>query len=116
MMHSDYKSHTTVKTLAGIEPGSGSTFISETYSGIISDKEIVVKSCLLNPNLWEQGNIVMADREFSIENQLKPLGVGLEISNFLKGRDQFTIKKTVKSQQIANERIRVERIEMLSYI
>ena len=68
MMYSDYKSHTTVKTLAGIEPGSGSTFISKTYSGIISDKQIVVKSCFLNPNLWEQGDIVLADREFSIEN------------------------------------------------
>ena len=52
----------------------------------------------------------MADRGFLIEDYLKPLGVGLVISNFLKGRDQFTIKETVKSQQIANERIHVERM------
>ena len=61
-----------------------------------------MKSGFLNPNLWEQGDIVMADQGFLIEDYLKPLGVGLEIPNFLKGRDQFTIKKTVKSQQIAN--------------
>ena len=69
-----------------------------------------MKSGFLNPNLWEQGDIVMADRGFLIEDYLKPLGVGLEIPDFLKGRDQFTIKETVKSQQIANERIHVERM------
>ena len=52
----------------------------------------------------------MADRGFLIKDYLKPLGVGLEILNFLKGRDQFTIKETVKSQQIENERIHVERM------
>ena len=69
-----------------------------------------MKSGFLNPNLWEQGDIVMADRGFLIKDYLKPLGVGLEIPNFLKGRDQFTINETVKSQQIANERIHVERM------
>ena len=47
MMYSDYKSHTTVKTLVGI----GFAFISNIYSGSISYKEIVVKSGILNPNL-----------------------------------------------------------------
>ena len=102
MMYSDYKSHATVKTLVGIAPGGGFTFISNTYPGGISDKEIVVKSGFLNPNLWEQGDIVMADQGFLIEDYLKPLGLGLEIPNFVKGRDQFTTKKTVKNQQIAN--------------
>ena len=82
----------------------------QTHPGSISDKEIVVKSGFLNPNLWEQGDIVMADRGFLIKDYLKPLGVGLEIPNFLKGRDQFTINETVKSQQIANERIHVKRM------
>ena len=110
MMYSDYKNHTNVKTLAGIAPGGGFTFISNTYPGSISDKEIVVKSVFLNPNLLEQCDIVMADRGFSIEDYLKPLGVSLEIPSFLKGRDQCTIKETVKSQQIATERIHVERM------
>lgn len=109
-MYSDYKSHTTVKTLVGIAPGGGFTFISNSYPGSISDKEIVVKSGFLNPNLWEQGDTVMADRGFLIEDYLKPLGVGLEIPDFLKGREQFSVNETVNSQQIANERIHVERM------
>ena len=96
MMHSDYKSHTTVKTLVGIAPGGDFTFTSNTYPDSISDKEIVVKSGVLNPNLWEQVDIAMADRGFLMEDYLKPLGVGLQMPNFLK-RDQFTIKETVKS-------------------
>ena len=72
-----------------------------------------MKSVLLNPNIWEQGDIVMADQGFLIENYLKPLEVGLEMPNFLKGRDQFTIKETFKSQQISNERIHVKRMILL---
>ena len=87
MIYSDYKSHTTVKTLVGIAPGGGFTFISNTHPGSISDKEIILKSGFLNLNLWEQGDIVMADRGFLIEDYQKLLGVGLEIPNFLKGHD-----------------------------
>ena len=83
----------------------------QTYILAAFQTKIVVKSGFLNPNLWEKGDIVMVDRGFLIEDYLKPLGVvGLEILNFLKGRDQFTIKETVKSQQIANEKIHVERM------
>ena len=84
MMYSDYKSHTTVKTLVDIAPGGGFTFIPNTYPGSISDKKIVVISVYLDPNLWEQGDIVMANRGFLIEDCLKPSKVGLEIPNFLK--------------------------------
>ena len=69
-----------------------------------------MKTGFLNLNLWEQGDTVMADQGFLIEDYLKPLGVGLEIPNFLKGRDQVTIKEIIKSQQTANERIHVERM------
>ena len=104
MMHSVYKDHTTVKILAGTAPGAVFTFISNTYPGSISDKEIVVKSGFLNLNLWEQGDIVMADRGFFIKNYMKPLReVGLEIPWTIyvnKWREQFTIKETVKSQQL----------------
>jgi len=110
MMYSDYKSHTTVKALVGIAPGGGFTFVSNIYPGSISDKEIVVKSGLLNKNLWENGDGLMADRGFLIEEYVKPLGVELVIPAFLKGREQFSSQETVSSQQIANERIHVERM------
>ena len=110
MLYSDYKSHTTVKVLVGIAPGGGFSFISSSYPGSISDKNIVVKSGFLNPELWEPGDSVMADRGFTIKEYFQPLKVDLIIPSFLDGRDQFSTDEVVHSQQIAHERIHVERM------
>lgn len=110
IMYSEYKSHTTVKALVGIAPGGGFTFISNIYPGSISDKEISVKSGLLNKNLWQKGDAIMADRGFLLREYVTPLGVELIIPDFLKGRDQLSIEEAISSQQIANERIHVERM------
>ena len=109
-MYSDYKSHITVKALVGIAPGGGLTFISSVFPGRISDKDITVKSGLLNRQMWEPGEELMADQGFTIEDYLSPLGVKLVIPSFLKGREQFTEEEVIKSQQTANERIHVERM------
>ena len=110
LMYSDYKSHTTVKVLVGIAPGGGFTFISSAFPGSISDKNIVVKSGFLYPELWEPGDAIMADRGFLIADYVQPLGVDLIIPSFLKGREQFNENEVVRSQQIAAERIHVERM------
>ena len=89
MMYSNYKRHTTVKTLVGIAPGGGSTFIPNTFPGSILDKAIFAESGSLNSNLWEHGDIIMADRGFLIEDYLKPVEVSSGISKFLKRRYQF---------------------------
>ena len=77
LMYSDYKSHTTVKALVGIAPGAGFTLISSVFPGSISDKDITVKSGLLNRKMWEPGEELMAGRESTIEDYLSPLGVKL---------------------------------------
>ncbi|XP_057294615.1 uncharacterized protein LOC130623142 [Hydractinia symbiolongicarpus] len=110
LMYSDYKSHTTVKVLVGIAPGGGFTFVSSAYPGSISDKNIVIKIGFLYPELWEPGDAIMADRGFLIADYVHPLGVKLIIPSFLKGRYQFTESEVVRSQQIAAERIHVERM------
>ena len=116
MMYSDYKSHTTVKVLVGITPGGGFTFISSAFPGSTSDKQITIKSGLLNPELWNPGEELMADRGFLVEEYLGPLGVGLVMPAFLNGREQFGEKEVVASQQIPSERIHVERmIQRLTY-
>ncbi|XP_065667766.1 uncharacterized protein LOC136088048 [Hydra vulgaris] len=110
LLYSDYKSHTTVKILVGIAPGGGFTFISAAYPGSISDKELTIKSGLLNPNLWNHGEEVMADRGFTIQDYLSPFGVKLITPSFLRNREQFTETEVIQSQQIASERIHVERM------
>ena len=109
MLFSDYKSHPTVKVLVGISPCGSFNFVSSAYPGSTSDKHIVIKSGFLFPELWEEGDAVMADRGFLIDEYLKPLGVELIIPS-LKRREQFIEPEVIKSQQIAAERIHVERM------
>ena len=82
MMYSQYKHHTTVKSLLGIMPGGGFTFISPVFPGDTSDKEMVQKSGLLTPNLWNRGDGLMADRGFTVHDYVNELGVELILSSF----------------------------------
>ena len=75
-LFSSYKNHTTLKGLVGISPGGAITFISQLYTGHISDREIVTRSGFLNLP-FDRGDSVMADKGFTVEDL--PLGVSLNI-------------------------------------
>ena len=51
----------------------------------------------------------MADRGFTIENLLLPLGVRLNIPPFLGDQEQLEGREVVETQQIASLRIHIER-------
>ena len=89
-MYSNYKHHVTYKGLLGIAPSGAITFISKLYEGSISDKEIVKRRSILNKNLWDDNDSIMAERGFTIQNELAPLDVELNILSFLGGRAQLT--------------------------
>lgn len=106
---SHYKHHVTYKGLIGIAPSGAITFISQLYSGSISDKAIVNRCGILKKELWDDNDSVMADRGFTIEDELKCLNVQLNIPAFLDGREQLTKGEVKESQSIASVRIHVER-------
>ena len=99
-----------MKCLVGIVPGGGFSFILSVLPVSISDKEITVRSGLLNPKLFERGDGLMADRGFTIEEYSDKFGIDLIIQSFLEGQDQLSEEEVITSQQIANERIHVERM------
>ena len=49
--YSSYKSHTTFKGLVGIAPSGHIIFISQLYSGSISDRKLTIRSGLLTRDL-----------------------------------------------------------------
>ena len=51
----------------------------------------------------------MADRGFTIADNLAPFGVSLNLPSFLGGREQLTPDEVKESQTIASVRIHVER-------
>ena len=108
-MYSNYKHHVTYKRLLGIAASGVIIFISELFEGSISDKEIVKRSGILNKNLWDDDDSIMADRGFTIQNEPAPLNAELNIPSFPGGRAQLTEAEVKESQTIASVRIHVER-------
>jgi len=106
-LFSSYKNHVTLKGLVGISPSGAITFVSQLYTGSISDREIVLRSGLLS-QAFDDGDSVMADKGFQIQDIL-PLGVSLNIPPFLGGNSQMSAEDVVRTQQIASVRIHVER-------
>ena len=93
----------------GIAPSGAVTFFSQLYDGSISDKEIFNRSGFLKKELWSDGDSVMADRGFTIHDELARVGVSLNIPAFLGGRDYLTKGEVKASQTITSVRIHVER-------
>lgn len=106
-LFSSYKNHTTLKGLVGISPGGAITFVSQLYSGCISDREIVIRSGILDLP-FNESDSVMADKGFTIEDLL-PLGVKLNIPPFLGSSGKMPAEDVLKTQQIASLRIHIER-------
>jgi len=106
-LFSNYKHHTTLKGLIGISLGGAITFISQLYTGSISDREIVVRSGLLDLPFQEKDSI-MADKGFTLQDLL-PLGVSLNIPPFLGSSAQMPAQDVVHTQEICCLRIHVER-------
>ena len=88
--YSAYKSHTTLKCLLGADPKGGKMFMSQLYEGPISDKQVVQRSGfldILDKNVMvgeKKGDTIMADKGFEFQNDLKKLGLQLNIPPYLK--------------------------------
>ena len=106
-IYSHYKSDTTFKGLIGIAPSGEVTFVSDLYTGSISDKEVTKKSGILS--LLEEGDMVIADKGFLIKDLLSERQVSLVIPPFLGPSGHFTAEEVRKTQAIARLRIHVER-------
>ena len=90
-----------------ITPGGAFSFISQLYTGLISDTEIVLRSGFLEQQ-FDNGDTIMAGKGFTIEDLLQP-GVGLNIPPFLGSQGQMSAEDVVKTQSIASLCIHVER-------
>ena len=110
--YSQYKSHNTFKALLGITPSGAFNFVSDLWSGNISDKFITEKSGLLDK--IEEGDEIMADRGFRIEDLLLTKKAKLIAPPFTrksgnsKGK-RLTAAEIRRTREIARVRIHVER-------
>ena len=80
--YSQYKSHNTYKALFGIHAGGAFTFVSDLWTGNVSDRFITEHSGFLD--CIQYGDEVMADRGFTIRDLLADRGATLEIPPFTR--------------------------------
>ena len=73
-LFSSHKNHTTLKALVEITPGGALSFVSQLFTGHISDREIVLRSDFLDQK-FENGDAFMADKGFTVQDLL-PLELG----------------------------------------
>ena len=105
--YSSYKGTTTMKGLVGLSPTGALGFLSELYTGSISDKELTKMSNVID--CLDLGDDVMADKGFDIQDDFAAKGVTVNIPSFLKGKTQFSREEMEHNKKIASLRIHVER-------
>ena len=66
------------------------------------------RSDFLNPNTFDDGDEIMADKGFNIRGLTDKIGVRLNLPFFLGSSGQFEANETVINQKIASNRIHVE--------
>ena len=109
--NSNYKKHNTVKALIGIAPTGCISFISQAWGGRVSDKEITQRTGVHGfLDKVEYGNDIMADRGFTIAEDLAVCGSRLLIPAFTRGKQQLSQREVEKTRQLARVRIHVERV------
>ncbi|XP_074635837.1 uncharacterized protein LOC141894173 [Acropora palmata] len=104
---SSYKNSNTLKALVGIIPKGSIAFVSTLFGGSISDKEITLRSGLVEK--LKYGDCIMADRGFNIQERLASKGVSVNVPPFMNESGQFEERQLLETRRIATLRIHVER-------
>ena len=105
---SSYKHNNTIKILIGITPQGTMSYVSEAWGGRTSDKYLT-ENCGFLEHLIP-GDMVMADRGFTITESVSLKHAKLMIPAFTKGKDQLDPVDVESTRGIANVRIHVERV------
>ena len=115
--YSDYKSSTTLKSLVGCTPDGSICFISELYTGSISDKELTERSGFysllqgkLDTGRLHVGDAIMADKGFTIRSELAAMGLQLNIPPFASEGAQMSAQDVQLTEKVARHRIHIERL------
>ena len=96
-----------MKFLIGIAPQGYITFI-DAWGGKVSDKHLTEQSKILENLL--PGDVVLADRGFSIEESVGLYCASPKIAAFTKGKSQLSPFEDVETRKIAHVCIHVERV------
>lgn len=109
---SSYKNKNTIKTMIGITPNGLVSYVSPSFGGCVSDRQIIEHSEIyLNASdYFNSGDSIMADRGILVQDLYAAYDVFVNTPTMLRGKHQLDSKDAVKDRRIASERIHVERV------
>ena len=110
MTWSNYKHKNTVKAMIGVTPKGAVSYVSDAYGGSASDRMIIEKSELLQPDMFEKGDSIMADRGIMVQDLFANRDVQVNTPTLLKGKSQLDPEEVVHDRRVASKRIHVERV------
>lgn len=90
-----------------IFPYRAITFVSKTWGGSVSDKELTLQSGLLD--LVEEGDVFLVDRGFWCEEMFAAKGASILMPSLTKKRSQLPGAEVTASRKLSSVRIHVER-------
>ena len=105
---SNYKHHNTVKFLIAITPQGVVLYISKGWGGRVSDKYLTENCGLLN--YLEPGDIILADRGFTVQDSVGICCAEVKTPPFTKGKKQLSQPEVDTARQLSRVRIHVERV------
>ena len=107
---SSYKNKNTLKVLVGISPKGAVTFVSDVFGGSASDRQIVERCSLATTDCFEQGDSIMADKGFVVQDLFSHRGVAINRPTLLKGINQLPPDAVSSDQKVSSKRVHVERV------
>ena len=106
--YSTYKNRNTTKVLIGITPGGMVSYVSPTYAGCTSDRQIVERSVLTS--MCDPGDSIMADKGFDVQDIFAPVDVTVNIPTFFRKKNRMTGKVVLRDRAISSKRVHIERV------
>jgi hypothetical protein len=108
---STYKNKNTLKIMIGCTPRGLVSYISESYGGTASDRQIIERSTLCSDReLFEKKDSIMADRGIMVQDLFAARDVQVNTPTMLKGKSQLEPVEVVHDRRIASKRIHIERV------
>lgn len=93
---STYKNWNTAKALVGITPGGMVSYISDTYGGSTSDRQIVDGGTLLTRT--EPRDSIIADKGFIVQDLFEARNMVINIPTFFRKKEQDVQQNSPKGQ------------------
>jgi hypothetical protein len=107
---SSYKNSNTLKTMIGTSPRGVVTYVSPSYGGSCSDRQIIEISPLLRGSMFSAGDEIMADRGIMVQDLFASQDVKVNTPRTMKGKNQLEPEVVIEDRRIASKRVHVERV------